>query len=223
MPKRTSFEKDHFILCEGEEDAAFARAVVRGRNLRLSFDISPNIDVSGVGGNSGFEKSFLAIEPFIGFVDVKHVIIIGDNDDNPSQALNSVVGRLAQLKQSNTIKRAWADVQNAGVKFGGDPSVSVWMWPAPGQIGCLETLLWALIEKKYRKEAACAMDACRCSGADKWPVSKFHKARVRCFLSLVCQGNPAISLSLLWRDYPDIIPVSDAAFRPFSDFLRRVY
>ena len=49
MPKRTSFASDHFILCEGEEDAAFARALIKGGNLGLLFDVSPNIDVGGVG------------------------------------------------------------------------------------------------------------------------------------------------------------------------------
>jgi hypothetical protein len=221
MPKRTSFASDHFILCEGEEDAAFARALIKGGNLGLLFDVSPNIDVGGVGGNSGFGRSFLAIEPITGFTDVKHVIVLADNDGDPAAALASTIDPLKKLKQTNSIKRVWADPTRAGARFPGDPSVSVWMWPAPGQQGCLETLLWSLIETKYPKDAACAVDACRCSGANKWSISKFHKARVRCFLSLICQGNPAVSLSLLWRDYEDIIPVDHPTFKPFSDFLRQ--
>jgi hypothetical protein len=220
MPKRTTFTSEHFVLCEGEEDAAFARAVAAGRNPKLFFDVSPNVDVGNIGGNTGFEASFLALEPIAGFNQVKHVVILADNDENPTRSFNSIIKSLAALRASNAIHRQWGEATQAGAQFGGDRSVAVWMWPAPGEKGCLETLLWRAVKKRHPKEAECAEAACHCSGADRWPVSKFYKALVRCFLSLTCKRNPAISLSTLWRDAANLIPISDLAFKAFADFLQ---
>jgi hypothetical protein len=214
---------ERFVLCEGEEDAAFTRAIIDGRNAHQPFDVSPNIDVGGIGGNSGFEQSFLAVEPLIGFANVRHVVVVADNDDDPAVAFQAVINKVEGLRSSGDLKRNWGTATRAGERFPGDPSVSVWMWPAPAQRGCLETLLWQVIARRNPTEAACAEAACKCAGVDQWPMSKYHKARVRCFLSLVCKRNPAISLSLLWRDYKNLIPVASGEFTPFSDFLRAAY
>lgn len=223
MPTRTQFTNKQFVLCEGEEDAAFTRALIAGRDIAQLFDVSPNIDLGQIGGNSGFEQSFLATEPLVGFPDVKNVVVVADNDDDPAASFLGVINQLEGLRSSRDIKRNWGRATQAGVKFPGDPSVSVWMWPAPGEVGCLETLLWQVIVRKHPVGAACAEAACKCSGAEQWPLSKYHKARVRCFISLVYKKNPAISLSLLWRDFKDLIPVASEEFTPFSDFLRGAY
>jgi hypothetical protein len=126
------------------------------------------------------------------------------------------------LRASGGITRNWGVATEAEKKFAGDPSVAIWMWPSPGERGCLETLLWKVIEKRHPIEAACVEAACACSGANQWSISKYHKARVRCFLSLKHRSNPAISLSILWRDIPGLVPVTDTVFTPYSDFLRMV-
>jgi hypothetical protein len=91
-----------------------------------------------VAGHSGFEQSFLAVEPIGGFDRVKHAVIVADNDDDPSGAFRAIIGELDGLLASGDISRGWPTVTGPGLVFVGDPSVSVWMWPAPGEIGCLE-------------------------------------------------------------------------------------
>jgi hypothetical protein len=80
-----------------------------------------------------------------------------------------------------------------------------------------------VIEQAHPGDAQCALQACVCSGADNWPASKYQKALVRCFISIKCRKNPAVSLSNLWRDFDDMVPVDHDAFKPFSDFLASVH
>ncbi len=223
MPKREGFEQSRFILGEGAEDAQFARALIKGRNLLSAFDVSPNVDLASVGGNSGFETAITACEPITGFTAVTEVVLLADNDDDPNASFTAVCDQITDARSTGNVSRNWGVPSAPVIKAPGDPSVSIWMWPSPGQPGCLETLLWQVILTKYPKEAKCVDSACRCAGTSAWrSVSKLDKARVRCFVALVYKRNPAIALSLLWRDCPKLVPVTDRSFKPFSDFLRAI-
>jgi hypothetical protein len=223
MPKRLEFANLRLILAEGNEDAAFIRALLRGRKNMPAFDISPNIDLAEVGGSSGFGEAIVACEAITGFGNVTDVVILADNDDTPASSFANVCRQLEKARRNGDLSRNWGSVKRPVEKAAGNPSVSVWMWPSPGQPGCLETLLWQMIETKYPKEAACVQDACKCSGADTWPISKLDKARVRCFIALACRRNPGIALSLLWQQqFKNVVPVIARAFTPISDFLRAI-
>jgi hypothetical protein len=219
MAERTKFDHPHFILAEGEEDAAFARELIAKRNISIKFDVSPNIDVGGTGGNSGFYDSSIASEPIIGFPDVKNVVILADNDDDPSASFKNVCDQIEKARSEGNLNRDWGKATSPGTKAAGDPSVSIWMWPSAGKKGCLETLFWQVVCAKYAKEAKCIDVACKCAGADVWPLSKLDKARFRCFVALVCKKNPAIGFGNFLRDFPALIPMTHRAFKPFSDFL----
>jgi len=221
MAKRFEFSRQRFALGEGVEDAAFTRALILARGLQ-AFDVSATIDVGGVQGNSGFKESAIASEPVTGFLGVLDVAILADNDDDPAAAFQNVCSQIEAARTEGNLSRSWGRAQQPGVKAVGDPSVSVWMWPAPGQPGCLETLLWTVAVATHPTEAKCAEGACKCSGADGWPISKRDKARVRCFLALTCRSNPGLPLSLLWRDRPDLIPLSHTAFDPIASFLATI-
>jgi hypothetical protein len=134
----------------------------------------------------------------------------------------NICSQIEKARQEKAIQRGWGRPTQATVKAVGDPSVSIWMWPSSSELGCLETVLWEVIEDRHPKEAACVVDACKCSGADKWPFSKRHKAMVRCFLGLKNRRAPDIRFDHLWQQHPDLIPLSHPAFKPFSDFLSAI-
>lgn len=219
-PGRVSFSHARFVLSEGEEDAAFTRAIISGRNLATNFDVSPNVDIGQTGGNSGFGSSIFAAEPMGGFTDVTDVLILADNDDDPTESFADICRQIEDLRAQGKLSRTWGAATQVASKAAGNPSITIWMWPAPGEKGCLETLLWRYLTRKCPKEVACVEAALKCSGADQWPISKADKARVRCFLSIVCKRSPAISLSLLWRNFGNMIPVTEDEFTPFFDVLR---
>ena len=183
MTKRGEFTKSRFILAEGFEDAAFLRALIAYRNTP-EFDVSPTIDVGSKPGSSGFEDAVIACEPLTGFPGVNEIVIVADNDDDPAKSFDNITGQIEKARREGNLKRNWGTAAQPAAKAAGDPSVSIWMWPSANQPGCLETLLWQVIQAKYPKDATCVQDACECSEASAWPVSKLDKARVRCFISI---------------------------------------
>ena len=221
MPKRDEFTHPRFILAEGHEDASFARALIQHRGLP-PFDVSPNEDVGSVSGNSGFGDAIIDCEGVTGFEAVSDVVFLADNDSNPADSFQDVRGQIEKAHQENNLDRNWGQAAEPLAKAEGDPSVSIWMWPSANQPGCLETLLWKVLQSTSPMETACADAACQCSSATNWSVSKLDKARVRCFLSLVCRRNPAIALANVWRDAPELIPLGHAELDPFAHFLSAI-
>jgi hypothetical protein len=218
MPKRGEFLHNRFILTEGADDAALTRAVIAARNL-APFDVSPVIDCGSVQGNSGFENAVIACEAVTGFTRVNRVVLIADNDDTPADSVTSVCTQLRNARQVKAIRRNWGVPNQAVTPAPGDPSVAVWMWPSAGQPGCLETLLWQVIQALHPNEAACVDTACACTGANTWPISKLDKARVKCFIALTVRRKPALGLGQLWAEEPGLIPATHAAFDTFANFL----
>lgn len=182
MPRRVSFSKTRVILTEGEEDATVVRALLSAHKDLPNFDISPTIDVGGVGGNSGFYNAVVTSDAMPTFQPVTDVVLIADNDE-PSASFGAICAQIERARGEGNLTRNWARPTTPGVKAVGDPSVSVWMWPASNaQPGCLETLLWRIVEPIHPDQAKCVKDACKCAGASRWSVSKLDKARIRCFL-----------------------------------------
>ena len=220
--RRGEFKENRFVLCEGFEDSAITRGLIATASRHIPpYDVSPNHDLGTVPGNSGFEEAILGSAATRGFADVEDVVIVADNDDNPNAAFKNICDQITRAKQDG-LSRNWAIPKQPGVKEAGDPSVTVWMWPSAGNRGCLETVLWQLIQAKYPVEAACVSAAIKCSGANSWPISKLDKARVRCFISLVCKRNPALALGLVWRDQPQLFPLTSAVFTSFARFLASI-
>lgn len=219
MPKRSAFAEKRFILAEGPEDAAFTRNLIQTRHL-VGFEISPNEDVGSIRGNSGFERALIGCEPLTGFNGVSEVVILADNDGTPRESFEAVLAQLMGAKTQGNLKRTWGVPSSAGARSIGDPSVTIWMWPFANQIGCLETLIWPVLQRKYPKETACVDKAAQCAGTSAWPISKLDKARVRCFLSLAYKDDPAATLATVLSKAPSLIQMTDAVFDPIFNFLR---
>jgi Protein of unknown function (DUF3226) len=221
MAKRESFTKPRFALCEGNEDAALVRGLIATKSRHISpFDVSPVNDLAeGAKGNSGFEIAAIGADGISGFEGISDIVVISDNDDDPTASFANVRAQLERAKMEGNLQYDWAIPTEPAIALSGAPSVSIWMWPEAGQPGCLETVLWRIVEQKYQQEAACVDAALACAQADQWPISKRDKARIRCFISLRHRKNPALPLSLVWRDAPAIFPLSNAAFNPIAHFL----
>jgi Protein of unknown function (DUF3226) len=222
VPRRLEFVNSRLILCEGYEDAAFANALLKGRKNLPAFDVSPNVDLAGVGGDSGFGDAVIACEAIVGFDRVNEIAILADNDEKPAASFTKLRKQIEKARREKNLSRNWGKATRPAEKALGDPAVSIWMWPSADQPGCLETLLWQAIETRYPREAACVQDVVRCSGIETWSASKLDKARVHCFIAVICKRSPSITLGFLWRYFPNIIPVTDRVFTPFANFLSAI-
>src|SRR5579862_3478556 len=109
MPERNSFSKTRVIIAEGEEDAAFSRAMLASHADTLpEFDVSPAIDIGGVGGNTGFKPAVMRADALAGFSQVRDVVIIGDNDDDPNRAFGAIARQIREAKESGDLSSDWA-------------------------------------------------------------------------------------------------------------------
>jgi hypothetical protein len=146
MPGRTAFANARIIIAEGEEDAAFARAMIQSHaNTLPTFDVSPAIDIGNVGGNTGFEAAVMKADALTGFSGVTDVVIIADNDGDPAASFDSIIRQIQAVQATGNLSRNWAIPTAPGSRATGDPSVAIWLWPEQGQLGCLETLLWQAV------------------------------------------------------------------------------
>jgi hypothetical protein len=221
MAKPNEFTDTRIIIAEGYDDSIFTERLVRTPARKIGpFEIWANEDLGSVGGNTGFRAAIAAADIKRGFSDVTHVVILADNDDSPAQSFSDICGQIRDAERT----RNWAVPMQPGIIEAGNPSVAIWMFPSPGALGCLETLLWEAIKNQKGNAAnvKCVEDALKCSGANQWSKSKQDKARVRIYLSLVCKKNPSVSFNNLWRDFPSLIPMNQAAFTPFANFLRTI-
>jgi len=225
MRRSEEFAQKRLIIAEGYDDAVFVTQLIRtaARNLP-AFDIWANEELGSVGGNTGFKRAIMAADARRNFIAVEEVVILADNDMDPNKSFLSICSQIKNAKLTGNLSRDWAIPDKPGIKMIGDPSVSIWMFPSEAQHGCLETILWQAIRNQtgHAANVACVEAACRCSGSDQRPVSKLDKAKVRLFLSLVCRDNPAVSFNNLWRDFPSLIPMNQAAFTPLANFLRAI-
>jgi|LakMenEpi03Aug12_release.lakeMendotaPanAssembly.Ray.scaffolds.fasta_scaffold246895_1 hypothetical protein len=214
------FTHARFVLCEGNEDAALVRALAASvpRNIK-SLNVSPVNDLCRKQGKDGFEDAIIGSDALTGFDGVNSVVIISDNDDDPNKSFSAVRAKLKKAIDDASVQRQWALPDAPEILVAGSPSVSIWMWPSANRPGCLETVLWDIIQRKYPEKAKCVEAAIGCAGADLWSISKRDKAKVRCFMSLAAKKNPAMTLSHAWRDNKELFPVDSIEFTPIAQFL----
>jgi len=140
--RRGPFTESRFILCEGFEDAALARGLIGTTSRHLpAFDVSPIPDLADAAGKEGFGDAFIGSDAVRGFENIVDVIVVADNDSDALKSFNAVRDLLIKAKNEGNLKHDWAIPHHAGVRAIGHPSVSIWMWPTPGDEGCLETVL----------------------------------------------------------------------------------
>jgi len=216
---RFQFSQSRAIFTEGVEDAAFLRALCREYDLK--FDVRANIDSAGTPGITGFKRAIRASETVDGFFQVAHVVLIADNDQNATANFQVVASQIGTLEGPDPMERSWGVPTRVGVRADGDPSVSIWMWPKAGKVGCLETLIWEVLKAEHPKWSKCAETAYKCTKINRQQITHRDKALVRTFLAIACR-KPLISTTQVWKDCPGLIPLRHNAFKPVSDFLRSI-
>src|SRR5258708_39975878 len=106
MPKRREYTNSRVILVEGEEDAAFVRALLASYSDIRPFDVSPTVDVGEVGGSSGFYRSVIRSDGLTGFEAVTDVVIISDNDD-PQTSFAGICAQIERARNEGNLTRNW--------------------------------------------------------------------------------------------------------------------
>jgi hypothetical protein len=214
--------KEKLLICEGLEECAFIDAL-RGHHDLPDFHVSW-IGEQGTGnGVTGLKAHLIKAVGLTGFSGVRDIGILVDSDHDQGELFGIARQHITEANSNVDVAGRYAVPQQQFQKANGGVNVTVIMQPGQGQTGCLETLLWQVFSKLHQDKAQCVEEILNCAGVNqgenKWSASKLDKARVRIAVAICYRRNPALSLSYLWKECPDLIPADDAYFIPVCNAL----
>lgn len=205
------------IICEGGEDSAFVKEMIRSRGLQ-QFDISVIGDHSTGFGLTGLKHHLTALAGVRDFhAKVRDICLFADSDNSQSANFKLIQDHIREANLDPTVKGV-LPVPRAPFKKAKKKNVTftVVLQPGGNEPGCLETVIWKALSKLHPEEVICVDKLVTCagisSGRQPWGVSKLDKARVRAAIAIIHRDNPAQSLSSLWIKSPNLIPITDPEF-----------
>lgn len=207
------------ILCEGTSDEAFLRALIKARNLP-EFCIRNGSDLPGdnPGGITMIGRLLAGIIIWEGFAAITDILIVVDSDSDPLTNFNEVCSQIRSVTDySYPVPNTLLDRAN------GSPRVKVITIPWIDESGNLETLCLSVAVKTSQPLAACVEAFAQCAKVDTWTLARKRDAmRLRSFLAAAHSSNPFIGLGQVWRDTPELIPVTDSQFNRIADVLEEL-
>jgi hypothetical protein len=220
--QRIEISKKRILICEGPIDFAFFSALTKVRSID-DLDVFSVGDLGAkAGGKDSFPDVFDALVALSGLSDLLEILCVVDADDDPQgarQQMENVIRDASKKFEAagcSLIIAGKDDVQNSDrLKI---LPVKIVIVPTDDQAGCLETLLWDVVEQKYPDSIKCIKDYLECMDASNWSDGKKAKAKIRSFIAGHHKRNPDMSLYRIWEqsNSADIIPLSHPIFNAIA-------
>lgn len=217
-PPRNSLTLPHLIVCEGAADEAFLRALCKHRGLaEVSIRHPGDVDRGGRGGLDKLGWLLRGIRTWRGFDQVTDILVVADNDTDPTGNFDRVRGQLAAAGfPAPTAPLAVAEAAVDHIPR----RLSVLMLPWADRPGTLDTLCLGPARAAESVLADCADAFAACARA----AGRDHDARHDQFLlrALLAAGHPRdprLGLGLVWQRAPELIPLDHADFDPIAGVL----
>lgn len=205
-----SFHERNLIICEGEADNEFLKALLAERGI-VGFQVT-----NPANGKHGFGTRLRAIRANRGYANIDRILLVRDNDDDPSGSFRDMKSQIRDA-QGYGIPRA----PLASTRRRGEPRVAVMMLPWIREEGCLETLLLRVFSHTWPDKRRCADEYLECIGVANLPVASHSKMVLRCVIASVLPSEPDISLRYLWSKHRDLRRLlAHKSFTPIVDFLQ---
>ncbi|MDA2933655.1 hypothetical protein MYX82_04870 [Acidobacteria bacterium AH-259-D05] len=206
------------ILCEGQHDVHFFKALLQVRNI-IGYRIAcGEIKAEGSGIDS-FGECLNAIDAGTDFDNVKQLLIVADNDTDPEKQLKKVKNQIRCATGFGVPARPLRSKKSKDRL----PRVTIMMLPWSTDEGCLETLLLGSTYKKGGISLKTSvLKYCKETKAEKWPLPKFSKLQIRIMLSTMWKKDPYLSLAYAWSSDPSrLIPLDHPSLDKIVRFLER--
>jgi hypothetical protein len=205
------------LICEGPEDERFFRHFIETRNL-------PRFHIQSTGGrrkpagNSKFGDALskFQIERPKTFRQLKHVLIVADNDDHPEDNFKNV------CQQVDGVFGAGSAPANPLLASAATPAITILMIPWSGEPGHLEKLCVAAAKDSDRGVGSNVDTFLAMIGADRWQSeSRRAKAWLRVNLAARCASDPFIPLGTIFDEsrHNGLIPVGHPSLKRIADVL----
>jgi len=202
------------VLCEGKRDASFVLhlAEQRGINgIQIGF---PDPNTAAANGKDSFGKFLTRLRGRTGFKNLRHLVILRDRDnDDPDTAFRDVVRQITEAGKylvPVALER----------ESGGIPGITVRLIPDTQTPGNLDVLLLSAIDAMHPL-SHCFGPYFDCCGLEAIPIGDAAKIKLTTIVAASCRKNPSASLSFVWSQAGNPIPLESTKFDDLADFLRR--
>jgi hypothetical protein len=201
------------IVCEGDADVAFLDQLLTARGARDAFQLRQ------AKGKDGIATELRAMRALRGWSDVRLLLIVVDNDDDPVAGLDAVKKHIRTAMGADTSLPGTAFALTAGA-----PAIGIITLPGTNQPGCLETLLYEIAFRAPHGETAraCVAALHECAGVGAWSHSQQAKMRWHALVACVNRTDPTRPARWLLRRQPDAFDFQHSALAPLAQFLASV-
>jgi hypothetical protein len=217
----TAITEPFVLLCEGQHDSQFFTHLIRVRNLP-KFEVCSVNYVLGEshGGNTKFTEALDELPAIPGFEKVQKVLVVADNDLEPTRSFNDVVAAIAATEPiiGPPASRFVAPPVPL-TKAGENPAVVVLMMPWTNVQGSLSTMCATAAMNAAPLVARCVNAFANCTGAAGWPMTTLAKMKLRSLIAARHKAQPDISPAYVWSKGTDLVPLTDATFNQVANFL----
>jgi hypothetical protein len=168
------------------------------------------------GGRSQFGRYLSSISVDQGFIDnVKAVLVISDNDDDPDASFAEVQKEIRSSKIFPV-----PDAEMTVGKIAGAPDLVVLMLPMGGAIGNLESICLQAAYSKWPQVSPHLDTFVVGTPPNLWTHGKQSKMRMQCILAATNDRQPGSGFAGHWRqDRQYQIPLDHPCFDDVSDFI----
>lgn len=219
---------NRLLICEGKEEKALVSQMI-SEGLVEDIDLFALGDASHAGGIGALADNLDALPALSGFHRISSIGVFVDNDSEPADAFSGVRRALQSVHndvESGLHGRLSIPNQPAVKDASGPISVHTFFSPGRDRNGCLETLLLEVLQNICAAKLTCVEELVMCSGIrgenPAWAEQKIDKAKMRAALAIIYRKNPAVTLAMLWRNDPNVLPVSNPLLQPVVDFINQI-
>ncbi len=205
LPEKRS--EPRLIICEGASDHGVLAALMMAQNLS-------GAQIHVAKGRDKFSDPLRGAR----VQGYKAVLIVADNDDDPSSAFHTVCWHVNNAGYGNppTVPRQTIAASQD------NPGLTVLMIPWDNEKGAIETLCLPALDDLFAEKIQCLDEFCRCTGVKtSWSVTRQSEMRVECLLSCTQENEPKIGLGHFVARSACPLNFKHACFDDVSGLLRQ--
>lgn len=195
-----------YVASEGINDEVFLDKLLSNRGIT-------GFTIGHAKGKDDWQAHFGGVAGSSDRGQLRGLIVVGDNNDNPSQRFRAICDALTH--------EGFPAPPAPNAIVDGPPVVSVVMLPEGTHQGCLETVLVDAVLDAHPELKVCLNNLQDCVPKTKaWNESTQSKMRLHTAIAVCCHEDPSAALQYVWKKSGNPIPIENARFNPLADFFR---
>lgn len=183
------------LVCEGKADQVFFSRLLKasGKDVDVS---CPTQQEDGGLGNKAIHKRLIGFQAQ--FEKIATLVVAVDCDNDHTVALSEAQEEFEKANDANPHKLYPVPTQ-ANTLTNGQPRTAIFLVPANGAQGALDSLLLPSFEQEYVGRIKCTNDFCTCLADPERGFTHDARLRLRAIIAST-QKNPGMSLANLLEE-----------------------